>query len=175
MFDDREIRKQIKDKKKNDIINAIAKRRKAINSNKQYMQELVERYPEVQKFEDLMKNEKVGDYVSFDKINYLMDIEIQTLLNEINAINASYCNHPLYIACEGRDVYSCTCLECGQKTYMKKNTQENILVINTGSVNDPEIRSDYYAYKKDGYSLDEIKELLDKKYNNPKEKGKNLH
>ena len=47
MFDDREIRKQIKDKKKNDIINEIAKRRKAINSNKQYMQELVERYPEV--------------------------------------------------------------------------------------------------------------------------------
>lgn len=174
MFDDREIRKQIKDKKKNDIINAIVKRRKAINSNKQYMQELVERYPEVQKFEDLMKNEKVGDYVSFDKINYLMDIEIQTLLNEINALNTNYCDHPLYIACEGRDVYSCTCLECGQKPYMKKNTQENILVIN-GSVNDPEIRSDYYAYKKDGYSLDEIKELLDKKYNNPKEKGKNLH
>lgn len=174
MFDDREIRKQIKDKKKNDIINAIAKRRKAINSNKQRMQDLVERYPEVQKFEDLMKNEKVGDYVSFDKINYLMDIEIQTLLNDINALNVNYCDHPLYIACEGRDVYSCTCLECGQKPYMKKNTQENILVIN-GSVNDPEIRSDYYAYKKDGYSLDEIKELLDKKYNKTKEKDKNLH
>ena len=169
MFDDREKRKQIKEK---DIINKIVNMRKVINRNKQCMQDLVERYPEVQKFEDLMKNEKVGSYVSFDKGNYLLDIEIQMLLNEINAINASYCNHPLYIACEGRDVYSCTCLECGQKPYMKKNTQENILVIN-GSVNDPEVRSDYYVFKDKGYSLDEIKDLLDQKYNNPKGKNKN--
>ena len=173
MFDDREIRKQIKDKKKNDIINAIVKRRNAINSNKQYMQDLVERYPEVQMFEDLMKNEKVGFYLSFDKNNYLMDIEVQMLLNEINALNTNYCDHPLYIACEGRDGYSCTCLECGQKPYMKKNTQENILVIN-GTVNIPEIRSDYYVFKDKGYSLDEIKDLLDQKYNKPKEKDKNL-
>ena len=57
---------------------------------------------------------------------------------------------------------------------MMKNTQENILVIND-SVNDPEIRSDYYVFKTKGYSLDEIKDLLDQKYNKPKEKDKNLH
>ena len=104
-----------------------------------------------------------------------MDIEIQTLLNDINALNVNYCDHPLYIACEGRDGYSCTCLECGQKPFMMKNTQENILVIDNGTVNDPEIISDYYVFKTKWYSLDEIKDLLDQKYNNPKEKDKNLH
>lgn len=175
MFDDREIRKQIKDSEKEKRINRVVRKRYEIDMQKQKMEEIAERSQDVQMLKLLMDSEDVRLYLALDKSNYLFDLDSQIILSEIDELSNNDCTHPLYIACEGGDKYSCTCAECGRSIFMNKNTDENIIVIDNSPINIPEIRSYYFGFKRDGYSLNEIKELLDKKYNNPKEKDKNLH
>ena len=174
MFDDKEIRKQIKESKRKEKINKLINNRVMIDYHAEKQREIAKKSKDVEMLELLMESEDVRLYLSYDRYNFLIDLENQHLLNDINALNKDDCTHPLYIASENNGKYYCTCAECGKDAVLSKNTTENIFLIHANSYNVPEIRSNYFVFKRDGYSLEEIIEGLDNMYNTD-DKNKNLH